>query len=88
MFSKGKNGDIIAGVQANRVNWKVRGMPGFLGKYLLSLILWLPFIKRYFNEDFTFTSLEAIFYKEGFEKELDKLFESVLAINQAHTALL
>jgi len=84
---KGKNGDIIAGVQANRVNWKIKGLPGFLGKYLLGLIPWLPFINRYFDRNFTFISLEAILYKEGFEGKLDKLFESVLAINQVYTAL-
>ncbi len=85
---KNVNGEILAGVQANNVRWKIDGFPGLIGKYLLGFISNLPIIRRFINMDFSFTSFEAVFYKKGCEKYLEKLFESVLAMQKTNTALI
>jgi len=85
---KERNGNIVAGAQVNLVNWQITSIPGLLGKFLLSVLPHLPIINRYFKRGFKYVSIEAIFYKKGYENEIEKLFDSALAINHVHTALL
>jgi hypothetical protein len=80
-----KNGDIVAGVQANQETWAFLNKPGFSGFILIKVLPWIPLISRYWNpRDFRFNAVEGIFYKEGHEDALITLLESVCAIHRNH----
>lgn len=86
LFHKGNyyvfkdNNEIIAGVQANLITWKIKNMPGISGKFLLKVLPYVPLFSKLFNpECFRFLALESVYVKKGYEKELNKLFTSVCA---------
>ena len=81
-------GDIVAGVQANPVNWKVLKMPGVTGTITMKVIPFLPILGRLFSPDYTFIAFEALFVKQGYEDQLIELFESILALNKLHSAII
>lgn len=85
-----KNGnEIIAGIRANNVKWKVRHLPGVSGKILMQLLPYTPFISRLFNpNDFRFAGFEGIYCKQGHEKELFILMESACAELNLHTGMI
>ena len=83
-----RNDHIVAGVQANLVCWQIRDFPGFFGKVLVHLFPYIPYINRYISKNFNYVSFEAVFYEKGQERELEKLFDSVLAIHRRHTAIM
>jgi RimJ/RimL family protein N-acetyltransferase len=76
-----KNGDeIIAGIRANVTKWKIKNLPGISGTILIRLLPCLPLMSRLLNPaDFRFIGFEGIYCKEGSEKELFILMESVCA---------
>jgi hypothetical protein len=83
------NGCIVAGCQYYRVHWVIRKMPGWFGKVIMKVLPKLPLIKRIFNPNkFEFIAFDAIYLKPGFENELSKLFEHILAVENLHSALL
>ncbi|MFI5151332.1 MAG: GNAT family N-acetyltransferase [Bacteroidia bacterium] len=80
--------DIIAGVQASRVNWRIKSLPGFSGKIMIKVLPHVPFISRLFNpEKFRFAAFEGIYCKEGREDELFRLMESACAELQLCTGM-
>jgi len=82
------DGKIVAGVQATPVEWEIKTMPGITGWIFQTLVPFLPFLRRLFNPGrFRFVSLDAIYYKHGYELLLIPLFESVLAIQGVRTAV-
>ncbi|OUJ73645.1 GNAT family N-acetyltransferase [Hymenobacter crusticola] len=84
-----ENGEIIAGVQANPVVWRIVDMPGISGKIMLNMLPHLPILKRIINpKEYAFAALEAVYTKPGREQELFPLLESVLAHFQITSALL
>jgi RimJ/RimL family protein N-acetyltransferase len=75
-----ENGQIIAGVQANMVRWRIVAMPGFGGQLLLRVLPHVPVLKRLINPaNYEFAALEALYVQPGREPELLRLLESVLA---------
>ena len=75
-----ENGEIIAGVQANPVRWRIVAMPGFSGQLLLRVLPHVPVLKRLINPaNYQFAALEALYAQPGREPELLALLESVLA---------
>ena len=83
-----ENNEIVAGVQANRVEWEIVEMPGNLGKFFMEAVPFIPLLSKLFKPDpFSFISLEAVYYKSGFEKKLIPLFESVCSILGVNVAL-
>jgi len=84
-----ENGEIIAGVQANPVLWRIVEMPGLSGRIMLNVLPHLPILKRIINpSQYAFAALEAVYLKPGREPELFVLLESVLAHFQVTSALL
>jgi GNAT superfamily N-acetyltransferase len=82
-------GEIIAGVQAFPVEWKILGMPGFAGKLIMNIVPHIPFVNRLFNpKSHQFLVFDSIFCKEGKEAELLQLLESVLVELKVYSALL
>lgn len=74
------NNEIVAGIRANITKWEIRHLPGMSGKILMKLLPYTPFISKIFNpKDFRFLGFEGIYCKQGYEKELFVLMESVCA---------
>ncbi len=75
-----ENGEIIAGVQANPVRWRIVAMPGLSGQLLLRVLPHVPVLKRLINPaNHQFAALEALYVQPGREPVLLALLESVLA---------
>jgi RimJ/RimL family protein N-acetyltransferase len=75
-----ENGEIIAGVQANPVRWRIVAMPGASGKLLLHVLPHVPVLRRLINPaNHEFAALEGLYVQPGREPELLALLESVLA---------
>ncbi|MCB0685554.1 MAG: hypothetical protein KDC53_03485 [Saprospiraceae bacterium] len=74
-----ENGEIIAGCQAHPATWVVKNIPGKLGGLFLRWVPYIPFVRSVFNpNNFKFLTFEGIYVKEGRERDLVKLFESIL----------
>jgi len=84
-----KNGnEILAGIRANKVKWKMCHLPGLSGKILMQVLPHTPLISRLFNpDDFSYLGFEGIYCKPGFEKELFVLMESVCAELKLYTGM-
>ncbi|MFN3918370.1 MAG: hypothetical protein ACK4K0_11625 [Flavobacteriales bacterium] len=82
-----KNGEILAGVQANPVKWEIVAIPGFQGFFMKYIIPAIPFVNRLFNpKTFRFTGFEGVYYKNS-PKELEELFAHCLAEQGNYTAM-
>lgn len=83
-----ENGEIIAGLQANRESWKIKTSGnGFLDK-VFGVISKLPFIKKRVSyDDLRFLGIEGLYYKKGREADLYKVLEGVLAKTGYYLAL-
>lgn len=84
-----EKGEIVAGLQANAVQWKVRYLPGVWGKIMINGLPYVPLISRLFNpKDFRFAGFEGIYCKKGYEKELFTLMESACSALNLYTGML
>jgi len=73
------HGKVVAGVQANRVNWEIRGMPGVTGWFFLNIVPALPLLRRFYDgKIFHFASFEAVFFEPEYKHMLIPLFETAL----------
>ncbi|MBO0936355.1 GNAT family N-acetyltransferase [Fibrella sp. HMF5335] len=87
-FTLEEDGQILAGVQANPILWKLVHIPGKLGPLLRNVAPFLPGLRRFFNPaKQTFITLEGVYIAKGREELLPTLLESVLAHFNAHTAM-
>ncbi|NJK95578.1 MAG: hypothetical protein HC905_12340 [Bacteroidales bacterium] len=85
---KEKN-EIIAGIQANVITWKIKHMPGITGKMLLRILPYIPFLSRMFNPGaFRFLAFEYLYIREGYEKSLTQFIEGVCALKKTHVGLI
>ena len=84
-----EDGKIVAGCQANPEAWKLLDDPGLLNKLFFKVLLRLPILSRRFDPGFLkFVALEGIWYKDGFEKCLSRLFESACAHHDLYLAMI
>lgn len=86
-YVRNSDGIIVAGVQVNPERWSIYSLPGPKGKLILNTFPYLPLLNRLVNTDYRFLTLEAIFVKSGFEKVLEKLFESLLFKYRVYSAI-
>ena len=83
-----KDGEIVAGLQANPEIWRVVEMPGFDGFLLMKILPNIPGISSFYNpEAFRFIAIEGVYYKEGFEDCIIPLIETAMYTHKAHFAL-
>jgi hypothetical protein len=83
-----EDGEIVAGVQANCVEWEVLEMPGKNGELIMKVVPKIPLISRLFQpHNFRFAAFEGIWYKNGYEKSLLTLFESTCAMLDLNVGL-
>jgi len=74
-----ENGEIVAGLQANKCNWEIKKMSGLNGFFMLKILPYLPLVSNYFNpQKFDFLTYDFIYVKPGHEDKLERLFETML----------
>ena len=74
-----EDGEIVAGLQANKCNWEIKKMSGLMGFVTLHVLPLLPFVRNYFNpQKFDFVTYDYLYVKPGHEDKLEKLFETML----------
>lgn len=75
-----EGGQIVAGVQANRVCWRFLNMPGIDGWALMNLAPLSSVTRRFFNpSQYAFAVLEGVYLKDGRQDLLATLLEGILA---------
>jgi hypothetical protein len=84
-----KEGDeIIAGVSVIPSSYKIYDMPGVWGWIYMNILPRAPFFRRLFDPvEFRHLVFDAIYCREGSEKMLEDLFESVCASEGYFTGL-
>jgi hypothetical protein len=84
-----KDGEILAGCQANPEVWELLDYPGGINKYLMKYATRLPVISKMFVPGYQkFMAIEGVWYKEGCEKHLHALFETACAMNGFYSAVI
>jgi len=84
-----KNNEIVAGLQATRVKWSIKYLPGISGKIMLHLLPVLPYVSTLFNpKKFYFAAFEGVYCKPGHEKDLFTLMEAACAELDLRTAMI
>ncbi|MFK7949628.1 MAG: GNAT family N-acetyltransferase [Saprospiraceae bacterium] len=88
-FVMERNGEIVAGVQAFPVEWKILEMPGLVGKIIMNIVPNIPIISRLFQpQKHQFLVFDSLFCQKGQEHDLIKLLESTLAELNHYSGLL
>ena len=83
-----ENNEIVAGCQFHKAHWVINKMPGFMGKIILNIVPRIPLLNKLFNpKKFLFLAFEGIYFKPGKEKQLQELFEGLLAQEKLKSAL-
>jgi hypothetical protein len=84
-----KDGQILAGLKANIADWKIVHLPGLDGFLIQKILSRLPVFSRIFKKDqLKFLAFEAIWLKEGHEKELFELMEAVCARQSVYMGMM
>lgn len=84
-----KDNEIVAGLQATKVKWSIKYLPGISGKIMLHLLPVLPYVSSLFNpKKFYFAAFEGVYCKRGYEKELFTLMEAACAELELRTAMI
>lgn len=82
-------GEIIAGIQANPVHWKIKKLPGLSGKILLKTAPIIPRLSKLIRpNDHRFLATEGLFWKKGHEDFVVELLEGVLAESRHYSLLI
>lgn len=84
-----KEGDeIIAGASAYPAVHKIYDIPGIWGWVFMKVLPGMPYYRRLFHPgEFRFLVFDSIYCREGREKDLERLFESICASEGYHTGL-
>jgi hypothetical protein len=84
-----KDGEIVAGCQANPESWEIVDFPGGISRFLIRFGVYLPVIRRYIIPGYQkFIAVEGLWYREGHEKCLYDLFETAMAVHGLHSLLI
>lgn len=87
-FVRRVNGEIVCGIQANPVQWRIASLPGLGGKIMLKAAPFIPRINKLIRpKNHRFLATEGLFWKPGHEKEIAALLEGVLALTGYHSLL-
>jgi len=84
-----KDGEVVAGVQANDEMWRVRSIGNKSVDWLIRSLTRTGYVKRRFTyEQMRFLGIEGIYYREGMELEFYRLLEGVLSLKNHHLAMM
>lgn len=76
LFGYFEEGELIAGLRAFPVNWKIVEVPGFSGFLMQKLLPYLPYFKSIFNPDkLNFLAFDHIWSHSNKESTISKLME-------------
>ncbi len=79
-FVINKNGRAVVGVQAHKVNWVMKEVPGFTGQILKYVVPNTPLLSRLIDpNNYQFLAFEGLFFEKGSEHLIEELLESVCA---------
>ncbi len=83
------NGQIVAGLQANNETWHISTIGNVFIDRIVKMLTRIPAVGRRFRyEEMRFLGIDGIWFKPGHEKELYRLLEGVLALNERYLALM
>jgi RimJ/RimL family protein N-acetyltransferase len=84
-----KRGEIIAGLQCERNHLTIKHLPGVSGVLLLKILPHIPWVHRLFPQgNYHFLTLGNIYIREGKERDLFTLIETVLAKHQLNFGMI
>ncbi|WP_018343940.1 GNAT family N-acetyltransferase [Cytophaga aurantiaca] len=84
-----KENEILAGVRVHTAHWVIRSLSGLAGKVIIKILPHIPVLRRLFNpREFRFLAFDGVYIKDGHEKELFALMESVCSSLKVNTGLL
>lgn len=84
-----EDGQIVAGIQANPIHWKIKSLPGASGKFLMKAAPFIPRIRKLINpKSHKFLATEGLFWKKGHEDKVEALLEGVLSKTQRNSLLI
>ena len=84
-----ENDEIIAGLQAYEVTWKVVNFGLGVVNGVMNIITKIPYLKKRFNpKNLKLLAFDGIYVKEGHENVLYELMEGVLAKKEIYLSLL
>ncbi len=79
-FVMEKEGEIVAGVQAFPIQWRLHHIPGAMGWLSRNILHFLPIIGRQCpRNELKYVALEGIYIKDGHDSALIELVESCMA---------
>lgn len=82
-------GEIVCGIQANPVHWRIKSLPGLTGRLMVRYAQFIPRIRKLIHpNDHRFLATEGLFWKEGFEHFIEPLLEGTLALTKHHSLLI
>jgi hypothetical protein len=84
---KNESDEILAGVQVLSDAWKLLSLKPPFGRLKLALLSKLPYVSRVVSQNLSFLSVEGIYCKEGYARDLEQLLEHVLSIHKTHVAM-
>jgi hypothetical protein len=80
--------DPTAIVKTYQANWIIEQLPGKKGKLLGKIIPYVPGVRKLISTgEQQFTVIESVYCKSGKEKELEKLLEGILHLEQNNTLI-
>lgn len=82
------NGKIVAGANVTPTHWKIFGMQNRLTTAMVSLLSYVPVIRRLINKEFRFLAIDALYYTDGCEDYTEEMLTYVLAKYQHHIAFI
>lgn len=83
-----ENGEIVAGVQANKCEWEIKKMKGMMGAFAIHILPNIPGVRKYFNpKKFEFIIFDYIYVKPGYEDKLRILFTHLLSVYKVKFSL-
>jgi hypothetical protein len=85
-----KNGEILAGCQANPEVWELVDYPGSrMNQLMMKYGTRLPIIRRIFDPGYQrFIAVEGIWFREGCEEYLHDLFETACALHHVNALVI
>jgi GNAT superfamily N-acetyltransferase len=84
-----RGGIIVAGIQANKVNWRIKKLPGLMGWLTQNVLHYVPIIGRLCPQDtYSFVGFEGVFVRYGYLDELFTLMQHCLAEHHVNSGVL
>lgn len=83
-----KEGKIVAGLQASKVEWEIQHVPGLSGWIILHLLPKIPFLSSLIDpRRFTFLAFDGIWTEKGSEETLFDLMQTACADQNTHVGI-